>query len=457
MNLDNFQIDQSSPIKQALLQIENNHHGIILVIDDRKIVIGLATDGDIRRALLKGASIEDPIKLCANPEFVCAHIETPREQLLKQLDQSIRVIPILDAQGCLNRVVSHDHMPTLIEEQVYSRSRAPVRISFGGGGSDLTHYFWDDNGAVINATVSLYSHATLKLRDDSRIVIRSMDLGETLEGDNLKEILNVKGKFGLIQATLKVIQPDFGFELFINSDFPIGSGLGGSAVVTSAIIGCFNEFRRDKWDSHEIAQLAFQAERFNLGLSGGWQDQYASVFGGFNFIEFRKEENVVHPLRIKTDIILELEESLLLCNTGLYHDSGAIHDDQRHHMQSMNVKEKVKTNVELTYEMRNSLLRGKLYQLGKSLHKAWTLKRGFSEKISNAHLDDIYDYALQNGAVGGKLLGAGGGGFFLFYVTPFKKHDLTNALEAKGLAIRQFRFDQDGLCSWMVRENDNQL
>ena len=455
--MNSFLISEHSPLREALARIESNHHGIILTFDASDMVSGLATDGDIRRKLLAGASLEDPIASCTNSDFVWADQATSRELLLKQLDHRIRVIPVLDEARRLVGIVSRDHLPTQVEERTYARARSPVRISFGGGGSDLTHFFAGEGGAVLNTTISLYSHATLRVRSDEQVVIYSRDLAESLQADNLRTALAQSGRFGLIQALLKAVHPDFGFELYLHSDFPMNSGLGGSAVVSAAVLGCFNQFRQDRWDLHEIAELAFQAERLYLGVAGGWQDQYATVFGGFNFMEFRMDQNIVHPLRIHPDILLELEESLILCDTGTSHDSGDIHQDQRQHMQREDIRKKVQSNVELTYRMRNHLLRGRLLQFGQSLHEAWELKRQFSGKISNSRLDRIYQGAREHGAVGGKLLGAGGGGFFLFYVSPFRKYDLILNLESVGLSVRPFRFEQDGLRTWSARESKNHL
>jgi D-glycero-alpha-D-manno-heptose-7-phosphate kinase len=308
---------------------------------------------------------------------------------------------------------------------------------------------------VINTTISLYSHATLRVREDEGILVHSRDLQQSLRAANLESALAQRGDFGLIQALLKTVHPQFGFELYLHSDFPIRSGLGGSAVVAAAVLGCFNQLRRDRWDLHELAELAFQAERLYLGIAGGWQDQYATVFGGFNFMEFRMEQNVVHPLRIHPDILLELEESLVLCNTGTSHDSGDIHEDQRAQMQQADLHRKAQANVELTYQIRNHLLRGRLLQFGQSLHEAWQIKRQLGSKISNARLDQIYADARANGAVGGKLLGAGGGGYFLFYAPPFRKLELIGAVERLGLRVQPFRFESEGLRAWSVRERRN--
>ena len=457
MSVEQFLMSETASLRDALAQLEANHHGIVLITNADGRTTGLATDGDVRRKLLDGAQLEDSILSCANPDFVWADTGSSRELLLKQLDHHIKVIPLLDENRRLTGIISRDHLPPQIEEPIYARARSPVRISFGGGGSDLTHFFADEDGAVINATISLYSHATLRKRDDAHIEIHSQDLGESLCANDLQHALSQKGRFGLILALIKTVHPDFGFELYLHSDFPMNSGLGGSAVVSAAVLGCFNQFRQDRWDLHELAELAFQAERLYLGVAGGWQDQYATVFGGFNFMEFRMDQNIVHPLRIPADVQLELEESLVLCDTGSPHDSGDIHQDQRQQMQQHDIRQKVQTNVELTYRIRNHLLRGRLFQFGQALHEAWLLKRQFSSKISNKRLDEIYDDALFHGAVGGKLLGAGGGGFFLFYVTPFRRHELIAKLESSGLNVRPFRFEQEGLRAWSARERKNHM
>jgi D-glycero-alpha-D-manno-heptose-7-phosphate kinase len=451
-------IEHSAPLRKALERIEVNQHGMIFVVNDNRALIGLATDGDIRRHLLEGGSLDDEILYCANPDFIWEKPSTPRELLLKKLDDRIRVIPLLDEARRLTGLVSRNHLPLTSEGAVYARARSPVRISFGGGGSDLTNYFSSIGaGAVINTTVSLYSHATLRLRCDSRVVIHSLDLNEKLQGKNLEDLLSQGGRFGLIQSVLKAIHPDFGFELFLHSDFPMSSGLGGSAAVSAAILGCFNQFRRDQWDLYELSEIAYQAERHYLGVAGGWQDQYATAFGGFNFMEFRMDQNVVHPLRIHADTLLELEESMVLCDTGKSHDSGDIHTDQKKQMASSEICDMVKSNVSLSYQMRNDLLRGRLLEFGQLLDKAWYFKRQFSEKISNSHLDQMYTDAKKNGAIGGKLLGAGGGGFFLFYSPPFRKHELISYLDSAGLKVRPFRFESQGLQAWKVRECKNHM
>ena len=445
-------VEENVSIKDALKKVDENQYGFIFLSNKEGKIVGLATDGDIRRALISGAIVDAPISTCANTNFLSENVDTSREKLIKRLDGRIKFIPILDKAGKLKSVISKDYLPLVDEKGIHIRSRAPVRISFGGGGSDLTHYFENSSGAVINSAVSIYSHGTMRVREDSRIIISSLDLNATLTANNLEEALSQEGPFGLIQSLLHVVQPKYGFELHLNSDFPVGSGLGGSATLSAVVLGCFNMLRHDPWNQHELAEIAFQAERLHLGVAGGWQDQYAAVFGGFNFIEFNSDENIVNPIRVLPDIALELEESLVLCDTGIAHHSGNIHDNQKETMTSDIVQKMVKANVDLSYETRNYLLRGKLAKFGECLDKAWRLKRKFSGMISNEHIDEIYEGALHNGALGGKLLGAGGGGFFLFYVPPFKKHSLIKYLISRNLAVKPFRFEPDGLKTWKSRE-----
>jgi D-glycero-alpha-D-manno-heptose-7-phosphate kinase len=448
MQLDIFLIAASATLRDALRRIENNRHGMIFVTDASGTVSGVATDGDIRRRLLDGGSLDDAINQCANPDFVWESPATPRELLLKKLDHRIRVIPLLDSARRLVGLVSRDHIPIQAEGAVFARARAPVRISFGGGGSDLTHYFSSNaGGAVINTTISLYSHATLRIREDEQVIIRSLDLGKTLQADDLPAALAATNCFGLIQALLRAIRPEFGFELFLHSDFPMSSGLGGSAVVSASILGCFNQFRRDQWDLHELAEIAYQAERHYLDVAGGWQDQYATVFGGFNFMEFRMDQNIVHPLRIHPDTLLELEECLILCDTGTTHDSGDIHQDQRQQMAAAHVREMVETNVQLSYAMRNDLLRGRLLPIWPI---AWT-KHGNSSASSakkSAHRASIRSMQTprRNGAT--RRQASRGRWRWLLSVlcTPVPKAPTDYAPRSfTGFKIRPFRFEPQGL------------
>ncbi|MEE2875572.1 MAG: CBS domain-containing protein [Chloroflexota bacterium] len=449
-NHTQFLVDESVTVKEALVAIDANQNGLVFVCDKNNIVVGLLTDGDIRRALLSGLNLGTTAGSIANKEFVFASQETPREQLLKMLDWRVKAIPILKS-GVLVDLVTRDHFPASNEGKVIVRSRAPVRISFGGGGSDVTHFFQAQKGAVLNAAISLYAHATLWPRDDGKINISSGDLNSELNADNLDEATSQTGELGLLQALLLVVRPSFGFDLHVYSDFGVGSGLGGSASVAVAVLGCFNALRNDQWTRYEIAELAFQAERLHMGVSGGWQDQYAAAFGGINFMEFKSNRNSVTPLAIDRQIISELQENLILCNTGIKHISGSIHDDQKREMAKDEKKELVKQNVKLTEGLKRALVAGDLTSVGIQMNKGWKIKRQLSSKISSNQIDHAYDEVMASGALGGKLLGAGGGGYFLFFVAGDQQLAVRKRIIELGMEMQPFSFDKEGLCTWKVR------
>ena len=451
--ISKFQILETKTIKDTLLLIEKNKKGFIFIIDHNEIVKGIVTDGDVRRALIKGHSINDKIKLISNKNFVYGDDNSTREDLLKKLDFKIKFVPILSLEGKLQKIITKDDLPVDEETSVWIRSKSPVRISFAGGGSDTTNYFEFNDGATLNATISLYAHASLRIRSDKKISVNSLDLNKKIEAKNLKSFLKLKNQFGLIQSLLKLLNPNFGFDLLLYSDFNIKSGLGGSSAVMSSIIGCFNEYRIDQWSLHEMAELSFQAERLSFNVAGGWQDQYATVFGGLNFMEFNKVKNTIHPLRLPDNISSELEESLILFDTCISHESNEIHLDQKKETKKVQVSNIIKSNVELAYKMRNYLLKGELSYFGKMLDLAWKNKKSLSRKISSNFLDKVYKEGIRNGALGGKLLGAGGGGCFLFYVKPEDRKRVIKIMNDLGLKLIPFVFENKGVNSWKTRQS----
>lgn len=447
----NTTILASATIEEAFRQLNVGRRGILFAVSGEGRVLGCVTDGDIRRQLLVSNDLSTSLSQFMNRDFVHAAAGTPREQILKLLDHRVHIVPVLDAEGRLVALCSRDEFRLQDEDETFSRARAPARISFGGGGTDLTHFFLDQGGVVINATIAKYAHATLRWRDDERIRIYSHDLQCVAEADCLSD-LTLDGKTGLINSVVSLIRPDRGFELEVAADFPVGSGLGGSAAVTAAIIGCFNEFRSDPWTRHQIAEMAFQSERLMLNIAGGWQDQYATTFGGFNYMEFSADENIIVPLRLEPRTLRELEACFVLCHTGRSHDSGAIHADQKKSMRSSGgAARAAQRQKEITAEMHRALLRGEIHHYGGLLHQAWLAKRQLSNLISDSETDRIYDHAMRNGAEGGKILGAGGGGYFLFFAPPFARYRLVNALMQIGYQTERLMLDDDGLQSWKMR------
>lgn len=443
-------IGANRSILDAVKCIEAGTLQIAFVVAEDMRLLGVVTNGDIRRHLLQGGLTDQPVTTCMNQEFRSVRFGAPRETLLKAFDLGHNALPGLDAEGRLMEIYTRQ-MAASAEAPVLARARAPVRMSFGGGGSDLTYYFVDNSAAVLSCTVGLYAHATLIPRADLKIRIFSEDLDTEEHYQSLNELLATEHK-SLLATIVSVIKPRYGVDIYMRSDFPVGSGLGGSSAVTTAVIAAFNELRQDRWNTYEVAELAFQAERLCFGIAGGWQDQYASAFGGFNLIEFEQGGNVVHPIRLEDAIRSELEECLVLCNTGISHDSGKLHVQQREEMTSQQSKAALLTeSVLLCRQMHHHLIRGELQQFGRRLHDVWMLKKRFSRGVSDNTLDHIYETAREAGALGGKLLGAGGGGFFLFFVQPQHRQALTRSVQALGCTISNFRFESSGVTSWRTK------
>jgi D-glycero-alpha-D-manno-heptose-7-phosphate kinase len=221
-----------------------------------------------------------------------------------------------------------------------------------------------------------------------------------------------------------------------------------------SLIGLFKHWLHLPLTNYEIAELAYKIERIDMGIKGGKQDQYAATFGGFNFIEFYKEATIVNPLRIPADVLNELHYNLLLCYTGKTRLSAGIIDTQvRNYVQRK--EEVVRAMDELkaiTIEMKNALLRGQLTEFGALLHDAWENKKKMAQQISNPFIDELYETARKNGALGGKVSGAGGGGYMFFYCPFDRKHLVAEALEKMGAQVVDFNFDFYGLQTWEVRE-----
>lgn len=451
-NVDQMCIGIEADMRDAMRAIQRTGKGICFVGEGDGRLVGVLTDGDIRGALLNGAALEEAVSSHMNRDFVSVPASTPKEHTLKLLDSRIRAIPVLDADGCIVDVVGTGYVPQRAYDS-YVRARAPVRLSLSGGGTDFTDYFMKFGGISLTATTNRYSHAVLRKREDGHAVIVSHDMKQRIEAETVDDLV-YDGNLDLIKAGVRVMQPNFGFELQVSCDFPPGSGLGGSAALLSAVIGCFNELRDDnRLDNHAVAEHAFEAERLELTIAGGWQDQYSTVFGGFNFIEYTSESNIVTPLRLPETTVRELEERLLICYTGRTHGGAAVQERNRLRRLSdpaiLKVAEEYKS---IAHEMKSGLLRGALGGFGDLLDRGWQLKRHYNDGATSDELDAIYDAAKKAGAEGGRLLGTGGGGYFLFCVAPFRRFEVVDALAEMGFTVDNVVFDHDGLQSWTVRK-----
>ena len=331
------------------------------------------------------------------------------------------------------------------------RSKAPLRISFGGGGTDIPPYTEERGGAVLSTTIDKYAYCTLVQRQDDSINLKSRDYDVAVKYQ-VNGKVRYDGKLDLVKAAIKVLGVKTGFDLFLHSDAPPGSGLGTSSAMVVALVGACKHWLKLSLTDYEIAELAYRIERDEAGIRGGKQDQYAATFGGFNFIEFLGDKTVVDPLRIKRDIISELECRLMLCYTGGTRLSAGIIDDQvrDYILKKDGIVQALDRTKGLAFAMKSALLVGNINEFGSLLHEAWCWKKRFSAKITDAAIDELYEMARRSGAIGGKLLGAGGGGYLLFLCEFDKWHIVAEKLEKAGGKIVDFTFDLRGMQSWEV-------
>lgn len=332
---------------------------------------------------------------------------------------------------------------------MYIRSKAPLRISFCGGGTDVSPYPEEKGGVVLSTTIDKYAYGSLRPTGDGKIGVTSLDY-DIVAKYHADEDLRFDGELDLVKAVINKMRSSGGLELFLHSDAPPGSGLGSSSTMVVCLIGLFAHWLKRPLTDYEIAELAYEVERVDLGIKGGAQDQYAATFGGFNYIEFFGDTVVVNPLRIKPDTLNELNYRLLLCYTGRTRLSAHILDHQTD--SYIKKKEPVVTALDalkdLTVEMKNALLTGRLNDFGELLHAAWLHKKNLDANISNSHIDELYEAARERGAIGGKILGAGGGGYLLVYCPFDKKHLIAERLEQLGGQVVEFSFDHEGLQTW---------
>lgn len=337
------------------------------------------------------------------------------------------------------------------------RSKAPLRLGLGGGGTDLGSYCDNYVGFTLNSTISLYVHCTLEERQDGMILFDSIDT-KTSEEIKCSQCLVMDGHMNLYKAIYNRIVKDYSrsplsFSLHTYSDVPVGSGLGGSSTLVVAIIKCFVEWLHLPLGEYEIAKLAIKIEREDAGIIGGAQDQYAAVFGGFNYMEYYNQKKViVNPLRIKKSVIYELEDSLILYFTNITRDASQIEQEKKNlknNIKSVDAMHKVKDDAIL---MKQSLLIGDLNKFSFYLGKSWKAKKEVCDKISNPEIDNIYNIAIENGAYSGKVSGAGGGGFMFFMVNPKEKMKIIGELnKQKGYTVN-FCFTKNGANAWKVKE-----
>lgn len=337
------------------------------------------------------------------------------------------------------------------------RSKAPLRIGLAGGGTDVSPYSDQFGGAVLNATIDLYAYASLEPLTNGKIEFCIESNNKCLTIDSQIEIKQADG-FELFIGVYNHIVKKFktgplSFRLTSFIEAPQGSGLGTSSTIVVSLIGAFVEWLKLPLGKYDIASLAYEIERKDLQMAGGKQDQYAATFGGINFLEFLANDKViVNPLQLKNEIIFELEFNLLLYFTETQRNSASIIIEQVKNVKDKNVKsvEAMHNLKDQAVQMKDALLKGELNRIGEIMQYGWKNKKDMAGSISNELIDKIYDVAMMNGATGGKISGAGGGGFMFFYCPAVTKNKVANAISKLGGKVQPFKFAQQGLVTWTI-------
>ena len=337
------------------------------------------------------------------------------------------------------------------------RSKAPLRLGLAGGGSDVSPYSDLYGGLILNATIDLYAHCTIEEKMGGGIEIYAADLNQSLSYE-MQDQLPIDGQLDLHKGVYNRIVKDFHitpkpFRITTYSDAPAGSGLGSSSTMVVCILQAFAEWYNLPLGDYEIARLAYEIERIDIGLSGGKQDHYAATFGGFNFMEFLQDGHViVNPLRIKPWVVEELEASLLLFFTGASRSSAKIIDEQRKNTQEKNATaiEAMHKIKQSAIDMKTAILRGEIDTFATILGQAWEDKKKMATSITNPTIQQAFDKALGAGAIAGKVSGAGGGGFIMFVVEPTKRKNVERALSGLEGRVVEFQFSDKGTQSWKI-------
>lgn len=338
-------------------------------------------------------------------------------------------------------------------------ARAPLRLGIGGGGTDVSPYCDKYGSYILNATLNRYAYCVLTNNDDMRVKFVSNDLGVT-ESYCLEDEILATGPLDLLKAVYLTFVERYcdgrRFYISINTfcDSPMGSGLGSSSTLVVAIIKALCELLNVALDDYEIAELAFYVERIQCGHQGGRQDMYSATFGGFNFMEFgANNKAIITPLRIKNWIVYNLEASLIMFYTGISRKSAKIINDQANRIKE-NKKDSIDALHKIKMEshiLKQSLLKGDFENYVSCWQAGWEHKKRLSPLVLNTELNSIYEAALSSGAFAGKISGAGGGGFMVFFTPIENRSNVINALKKFDGIVSNCHFTNQGVKAWKIK------
>ncbi len=328
------------------------------------------------------------------------------------------------------------------------RSRAPLRIEFGGGGTDVPEYYEKKEGFVLNATINKYSYVSL--HPFSQGIKINLENKNTTEFPNLKSI-KYEGDLDMVRAIMKSMQVD-NKEVFLRNDSPPSSGLGTNAAISTSLLGAIYKLRDKEINRSEIAEYAYQIVSKELGIFGGKQNQYASAFGGINAMNFKSDGKVIiNPIKMSKNTLRELEKHLVLVYIGKRTNPNEILKKQERESIQKGKLEELDKLKSIALSMKDSLENGDIIEFANLIEKAWLTKKAFNSNITTHYINHIYEVAKKSGAVGGRIIGAGGGGHMLFYAESNREPELAKKLQENGARVTDFSFDMEGLSVWEVQ------
>lgn len=325
--------------------------------------------------------------------------------------------------------------------------RSPVRISFGGGGTDLPAYYQEFGGAVLSTSINKYFYTILKKRTDGKIQVISSDLRLTETWHDIARMDLKDSGLEIPLAAIKEFDCDVSLDLFLASEIQAGTGLGSSASVCVGVLKTMATYLDLDVSKYELAERAYHIARNVLRKPVGKQDEYASAFGGLNYITFEPDgSTLVEPLALRQDLLREFQSSLMLFYMGASHNSWKLLQEQEH-----STKKGTGTAIsslheirDLAQRMRRALESGDFPSFGAMLHEGWLAKKQISSLISNAEIDRAYEAAIAQGALGGKITGAGGGGFLLLFCPEERQNNVRSALAELGIHEMGFQLESEG-------------
>ncbi len=321
----------------------------------------------------------------------------------------------------------------------------PVRLSFAGGGTDLPEFYEEFGGNVIATTINQFTYTIIHPRFDKSFQTFSPDFQKHYTASKYSKI-EIQDGTEIASSVIKYMKFKTGVNVILCSDVPAGSGLGSSSSLAVNLVNVISFLKKEKLSKKQIAEKAFDIGRKILHWPIGKQDEYVSAFGGFNYVKFAKNQVNVKPIHLSNSISNELQNNLLLFREGNTRNSSTILTKQIQMIKEKNIDtiNSLLTVKELALTMYDSLKQSDMTKFGELLHQGWIAKKKFARNVSNSRIDKIYSFALKNGAIGGKITGAGGGGHMLFYCEKPKQQNLEQKLKTLGLERVIFSFSNNG-------------